>query len=77
MKEQVNYFEYFNSPEEFSKEIDLVIEQEKFIKSKIPDHPQYSEIRIKLDIKIKELRRTKKDYLISWREVKRNPVIKP
>jgi hypothetical protein len=68
---------YFGSIEELSKAIDKVIEAEKDIKARIPDHPRYTPMRMQLDAEIKNLRWLKKIALKEWREEKRNPIIQP
>lgn len=63
--------------DEISKQIDRVIEEEKDIKSQLPDHPRFTMIREDLDRQIRDLRWTKKTALRLWREVKRDPKITP
>ncbi len=63
--------------DEISKHIDKVIEEEKDIKKRLPNHPRYTKVRLELDIQIRNLRWTKKTALKLWREAKRDPVITP
>lgn len=68
---------YFGSIEELSKAIDNVIQAEKDIKAKIPNHPRWTAMRIQLDTEIRNLRWLKKTALKEWREEKKDPIIQP
>ena len=63
--------------DKWSHDIDEIIEKEKAIKSQLPEHPRYTEIRKELDREISALRKVKKEALTYWREIKRNPKITP
>ena len=63
--------------QEWSRKIDQLIEDEKDVKAQLPSHPRFTPMRIKLDIEIAGLRTMKKEALLLWREVKRNPEIVP
>ena len=63
--------------QEWSMKIDKLIEDEKDIKSQLPDHAQYTPIRMQLDAIIRDLRERKKEALMLWRQVNRNPEITP
>lgn len=65
------------SIEEYSKEIDRVIELEMEIKKIIKNFPHLSKERNKLDIAIREWRKKKKKGLAEYRKYKRNPKITP
>ena len=68
---------YFESVEDLSRAIDKVIEAEKEIKAKIPNHPRYTKMRMQLDAEIKNLRWLKKTALKEWRQIKKDPIIQP
>ena len=63
--------------DEWSRKIDDIIEQEQELKSKLPDHPRFSQTRIHMDNRIKGLRAIKKEALTYWKEMKRDPRITP
>lgn len=65
------------SIEEYSKEIDQVIELEMEIKKIIKNYPHLSKERNRLDAEIREWRKKKKEGLAIYRAYKRDPKITP
>lgn len=61
----------------WSKGIDKLIADERKLKAELPEHPRFTNIRREIDAQIVELRRQKKEALLYWRELKRNPKITP